>query len=78
MALLWNSPDSPFIGSQRGSRDGDSFQAFAPQTGEPLQPVFRSATPQELESAAILASEAFASYSQTSGKTRAAFLRQHR
>jgi 2,5-dioxopentanoate dehydrogenase len=64
-----------FIGSQRGSRDGDSFQAFAPQTGEPLQPVFRSATAPELERAAILASEAFASYSQTSGKTRAAFLR---
>jgi 2,5-dioxopentanoate dehydrogenase len=64
-----------FIGSHRGSRDGLSFQAFAPQTGEPLQPVFRSATPQEIEQAATLASEAFASYSQTSGKTRAAFLR---
>ncbi len=65
-----------FIGSQRGSRDGASFQAFAPQTGEPLQPVFRAATPQELERAATLATEAFTSYSQTSGKTRAAFLRR--
>jgi NADP-dependent aldehyde dehydrogenase len=65
-----------FIGSHRGSRDGSSFQAFAPQTGEPLQPVFRSATLQELEQAATLASEAFASYSQTSGKTRGAFLRR--
>ena len=64
------------IGSQRGSRDGASFQAFAPQTGEPMQPVFRSATPQELDRAARLATEAFASYSQTSGKTRAAFLRR--
>jgi 2,5-dioxopentanoate dehydrogenase len=64
-----------FIGSQRGSRDGASFQAFAPQTGDPLQPVFRSATPQELERAAKLAHEAFASYSQTSGKTRASLLR---
>ncbi len=65
-----------FIGSHRGSRDGSSFQAFAPQTGEPIQPVFRSATPQELERAVRLAHEAFASYAQTSGKTRAAFLRR--
>ncbi|MGA9583686.1 MAG: aldehyde dehydrogenase (NADP(+)) [Terracidiphilus sp.] len=64
-----------FIGTQRGSRDGASFQAFAPQTGDPLQPVFRSATPQELDHAARLAAEAVASYSQTSGKTRGAFLR---
>jgi len=64
-----------FIGAQRGSRDGNSFQAFAPQTGDPLQPVFRSATLQELERAALLAHEAFASYAQTSGKTRGAFLR---
>jgi alpha-ketoglutaric semialdehyde dehydrogenase len=65
-----------FIGSHRGSRDGSSFQAFAPQSGEPIQPVFRSATMQELERAARLAHESFASYSQTSGKTRAAFLRR--
>ena len=65
-----------FIGSKRGSRDGASFQAFAPQTGEPIQPVFRSATPQELERAARLATEAFGSYSETAGKTRAAFLRR--
>src|SRR5579863_1794331 len=65
-----------FIGSQRGSRDGAGFQAFAPQTGEPIQPVFRSATPQELDRAARLAHEAFASFAQTSGKTRAAFLRR--
>lgn len=64
-----------FIGSQRGSRDGNSFQAFAPQTGDPLQPVFRSATTQELERAALLAHEAFDSYAQTSAKTRGAFLR---
>src|SRR5580704_639724 len=64
-----------FIGSHRGSREGSSFQAFDPRTGEPIQPVFRSATPQELERAARLAHEAFASYALTSGKTRAAFLR---
>ncbi len=64
-----------FLGSQRGSRDGAGFQAFAPQTGEPLQPVFRSATVDELDDAAHLADDAFASYSRTSGKARAAFLR---
>ncbi len=65
-----------FIGSQRGSRDGSSFQAFSPHTGEPIQPVFRSATVEELDQAAHLAAEAFSSYSQTSGKARAGFLRR--
>src|SRR5580704_13327033 len=65
-----------FIGSHRGSREGSSFQAFDPRTGEPIQPVFRSATPQELERAARLATEAFGSYSETTGSTRAAFLRR--
>ena len=65
-----------FIGSQRGARDGAGFQAFAPHTGEPLQPVFRSATLPDLNRAAQLATEAFAAYSQTTGKTRAAFLRR--
>lgn len=65
-----------FIGSQRGSRDGVSFQAFAPQTGDPIQPVYRSSTLLELDRAAQLAAEAFSSYSQTTGKARAAFLRR--
>lgn len=65
-----------FIGSLRGSRDGSSFQAFAPQTGDPLQPVYRSATRQELDRAVKLAAEAFPSFSATSGKTRASFLRR--
>jgi alpha-ketoglutaric semialdehyde dehydrogenase len=65
-----------FIGAQRGSRDGARFQAFAPQTGEPLQPVYRSATLSELDRAATLAHEAFEAYSRTSGKARAAFLRR--
>ena len=67
-----------FIGSQRGSRDGSSFQAFSPQTGAPIQPVFRSATAQELERSTRLATEAIASFAQTSGKTRAAFFRRSR
>jgi len=65
-----------FIGTERGSRNGSSFQAFSPNTGEPIQPVFRSATLQELDRAAQLAAEAFPIYSQTAGKARAAFLRR--
>jgi 2,5-dioxopentanoate dehydrogenase len=65
-----------FIGSERGSRNGSSFQAFAPSTGEPIQPVYRSATLQELDRAANLAAEAFPVYSQTTGLARGAFLRR--
>ena len=65
-----------FIGAHRGSRDGASFQAFSPQTGEPLQPVYRSATPQELDRAVQLAHEAFPLYSQVDGIMRAGFLRR--
>ena len=65
-----------FVGAQRGSRDGASFKALNPQTGEELLPLYSSATPDEVEWAANLAHEAFASYSQTSGKTRGAFLRR--
>jgi NADP-dependent aldehyde dehydrogenase len=65
-----------FIGAQRGSRDGARFQAFAPQTGEPLQPVYRSATLSELDRTALLAHEAFEAYSRISGKARANFLRR--
>jgi 2,5-dioxopentanoate dehydrogenase len=65
-----------FIGSERGSRNGSSFQAFAPATGEPIQPVYRSATLEELDRAANLAADAFTKGSNTTGKARAAFLRR--
>ena len=64
------------IGSERGSRNGSSFQAFAPSTGQPIQPVYRAATVQELDRAANLAAEAFPVYSRITGKARAAFLRR--
>jgi 2,5-dioxopentanoate dehydrogenase len=65
-----------FIGNQRGSRDGSTFQAFNPQSGESLAPTYHSATPQEVEAAVSMAHEAFATYSQASGKAKAAFLRR--
>lgn len=65
-----------FLGNRRGSMDGATFHAVNPQTGENLAPFYRSVTPAELDAAVQLASEAFASYSQTTGKARAAFLRR--
>jgi 2,5-dioxopentanoate dehydrogenase len=65
-----------FLGGRRGSPHGAGFQAINPQTGAPLPPVYHSATPAEVNAAAELAAEAFAGYSQTSGKQKAAFLRR--
>jgi NADP-dependent aldehyde dehydrogenase len=65
-----------FLGDGRGGRDGAGFQAANPQTGELLTPVYFSTTPAELDAAVTLAAEAFASYSQLSGKAKAAFLRR--
>ena len=65
-----------FLGNRRGSRGGATFQAFNPQTGKTLPPVYHAASPQEVEAAVTLAHEAFASYSQASGKAKAAFLRR--
>src|SRR5579864_6187667 len=65
-----------FLGNRRGSRGSATFQAFNPQSGAPLPPAYYSATPQEVDAAATLAHEAFASYSQASGKTKGAFLRR--
>jgi len=64
-----------FLGAARGSRIGATFQAVNPQTGQPIPPVYCSAVPAEVESAVEFAREAFASYSQTSGAEKAAFLR---
>jgi NADP-dependent aldehyde dehydrogenase len=65
-----------FIGSDRGSSAGSTFHAFNPQTGAALDPAYSSATSAELDQAVKLAADAFPSYSQTSGKARAAFLRR--
>jgi len=65
-----------FLGSRRTSGNTASFQAFNPQTGAPLDPLYFSASPSEADEAVQLASEAFAAYAQTSGKTKAAFLRR--
>ena len=64
------------IGSRRGSRDGKTFQASNPQTGAALEAIYYSVTHAEIEETAQLAADAFTTYSQTSGKTKSAFLRK--
>jgi 2,5-dioxopentanoate dehydrogenase len=65
-----------FIGGSRGTHEGKVFQAANPQTGATLRPNFYSASPAEIDSAAIAASDAFTTYSRLSGKARGAFLRR--
>jgi len=65
-----------FLGNRRGSRGSATFQAFNPQNGEALPPAYHSASGAEVDQAVNLAHEAFESYSQASGKTKAAFLRR--
>jgi 2,5-dioxopentanoate dehydrogenase len=65
-----------FIGSERGNREGQTFHAQNPQIGTSLEPAFYSDEPETVDEAVRLAAEAFSTYSQTSGKVRAAFLRR--
>lgn len=64
------------IGFGRGEGTGGSFQGINPATGEELDPVYCTASTAEVNQAATLAGDAFASYRESSGKARGAFLRQ--
>src|SRR5215469_229807 len=64
------------LGSREGAAGPDNFYAVNPVTGERLDPAFSSAAPADVELAARLASESFESYSRSSGRERAAFLRR--
>src|SRR5579872_1146900 len=63
------------IGFHDGKGSGEPLYATDPTTGQHLQPGFIAATPEEVDLAVRLASEAFHRYSRTSGRDRAAFLR---
>jgi len=65
-----------FIAGYRASREGKGFQAANPQTGATLEPVFYSASTEDVGRAVRRAADAFVSYGQTSGKVRGAFLRR--
>ena len=64
------------VGFQLGEGSKELFYATNATTGEPMEPGFRAATPDEVERAAQLAHQAFPEFSQTSGRDRAAFLRK--
>jgi len=63
------------IGFKRGETSSASLFGFNPATGENLEPGYHFADASEVNVAARLASDAFASFSQTSGGERAKFLR---
>jgi len=64
------------IGFRDGTGSGEPFYATDPTNGRPLQPGYIAATPQEVELAALLASEAFTGYGHLPGPERGAFLRK--
>ena len=71
MKLLGQS----IIGFHAGAATKEVFGATNPRTGEHLEPDFFSATPEEVNAAALLAHQAFAIYGQASGHEKARFLR---
>ena len=64
-----------FIGYSRSTGTEACGNGVQPGTGALLEPAYMSATPDEVERAMSLASSAFATYSNLSGKVRAEFLR---
>jgi alpha-ketoglutaric semialdehyde dehydrogenase len=64
------------IGFQSGAVTNETFRATNPRNGEQLEPAFFGATPDEVDRAATLAHEAFATYSRVSGRNRGVFLRK--
>ena len=63
------------LGFRAGSATKEVFHATNARTGERLETDFFSATPEEVDAAALLADEAFAVYSRATGREKAAFLR---
>ncbi len=64
-----------FIGYSRSTGSEPCGNAIQPGTGALLEPVYQSATPEEVEKSMALAAAAFPLYSNLSGKIRAGFLR---
>ena len=71
-----NLRGTSIIGFDRGALNGGTLHGFNPATGETLDPVYHSASPDEVDQAAQLAHAAFAIYSQTPGAERGRFLRR--
>jgi alpha-ketoglutaric semialdehyde dehydrogenase len=64
------------IGFQSGAVTNEIFRAVNPMNGEELEPAFFGATLDEVDRAATLAHEAFATYNRVSGRNRGVFLRK--
>lgn len=64
-----------FIGHLRSTGSEPHCNAVQPGTGKKLEPVYLSATPEEVEKALSLAAEAFPVYSNLPALSRAVFLR---
>jgi NADP-dependent aldehyde dehydrogenase len=71
MTLLGKS----IIGFSRGSETDKTFTAFNPSTGEAVEPLFYSATNDELNQAVRLAVQARIKYGKLTGNEKAQFLR---
>jgi NADP-dependent aldehyde dehydrogenase len=65
-----------FIGWASGGDGGKTFTATNPATGQAIAPNYHTASAAEVDRAAKLAAQAFNSFSRTSGKERAGFLRE--
>ena len=63
-----------FRDGNAGSAGNGTFQAFAPATGQKIEPSFHSATGAEVDLAVKLAAESSAFFARVSGKKRAEFL----
>src|SRR5271168_2099764 len=57
-----------------GAPENGAFQAFAPATGQKIEPSFHSATAEEVNLAVALAAEASTFFAQVSGAKKAEFL----
>ena len=64
------------IGFGRGELNGGTLQGVNPATGDNLPPIYHTASAAEVDRAAQLAHAAFATYSQTTGREKAHFLRR--
>jgi alpha-ketoglutaric semialdehyde dehydrogenase len=62
------------IGFRDSTSTAGPFNAWNPATGDKIDNAFFSAQPEDIERAAVIASEAFSSYSRLSGRERASFL----
>jgi alpha-ketoglutaric semialdehyde dehydrogenase len=63
------------VNGEARQANGAAFHGVDPAMGEPLNPPYRSASIEDLNLAADLAEEAFATFSQSPGRERARFLR---